>query len=191
MAKILVIDDDRDICSLLNRFLTRKGYTVSENYKGKTSIEYLKENKPDLVLADFRLEDMDGTILLQKIKEIYPDMPVIIITGYSDIKTAVDIMKAGAFDYVVKPLLPDEILMTIQKALTSHNNGSSAVTESNSQKAPTPSELHKKYVNPNGYIFGDTPEFKKILQQIRLVGPTNYSVIIYGGKRKRKRSDCK
>ena len=180
MAKILVIDDDRDICSLLNRFLTRKGYTVSENYKGKSSVEYLKENKPDLVLADFRLEDMDGTMLLQKIKEIYPDMPVIIITGYSDIKTAVEIMKAGAFDYVVKPLLPDEILMTIQKALTSHNSEASTVVEGSTEKAPTPSELHKKYLNPNGYIFGDTPEFKKILQQIRLVGPTNYSVIIYG-----------
>src|SRR5258706_881735 len=138
MAKILVIDDDRDICSLLNRFLTRKGHTVSENYKGKSSIEYLKENKPDLVLADFRLEDMDGTMLLPKIKEIYPDMPVIIITGYSDIKTAVEIMKAGAFDYVVKPLLPDEILMTIQKALTSHGGEVSTVVEGSSQKTVTP-----------------------------------------------------
>jgi two-component system response regulator HydG len=179
MAKILVIDDDRDICSLLNRFLTRKGYTVSENYKGKSSVEYLKENKPDLVLADFRLEDMDGTMLLQKIKEIYPEMPVIIITGYSDIKTAVEIMKAGAFDYVVKPLLPDEILLTIQKALTSHNGEAAVTTETNTQKSATP-EQQKKSQNPNGYIFGDTPEFKKILQQIRLVGPTNYSVIIYG-----------
>ena len=182
MAKILVIDDDRDICSLLNRFLTRKGYTVSENYKGKTSIEYLRENKPDLVLADFRLEDMDGTMLLQKIKEIYPDMPVIIITGYSDIKTAVEIMKAGAFDYVVKPLLPDEILMTIQKALTTHTGNSETSTsgEAGIQKSAITPDQHKKYLNPNGYIFGDTPEFKKILQQIRLVGPTNYSVIIYG-----------
>ena len=180
MAKILVIDDDRDICSLLNRFLTRKGYTVTENYKGKSAVEYLKENKPDLVLADFRLEDMDGTQLLQKIKEIYPDMPVIIITGYSDIKTAVEIMKAGAFDYVVKPLLPDEILMTIQKALTSPHGERGVTSETTTQKFSIPSEQSKKEGNPNGYIFGDTPEFKKILQQIRLVGPTNYSVIIYG-----------
>src|SRR5215467_11935092 len=134
MAKILVIDDDRDICSLLNRFLSRKGYEVTENYKGKTSIEYLKENRPDLILADFRLEDMDGTALLQKIKEIYSDMPVIIITGYSDIKTAVEIMKAGAFDYVVKPLLPDEILVTIQNALTSHKGGTANATEPGKEK---------------------------------------------------------
>ncbi|MGC4036617.1 MAG: sigma-54 dependent transcriptional regulator [Chitinophagaceae bacterium] len=180
MAKILVIDDDRDICSLLNRFLTRKGYAVTENYKGKTAIDYLKENKPDLVLADFRLEDMDGTQLLQRIKEIYPEMPVIIITGYSDIKTAVEIMKAGAFDYVVKPLLPDEILMTIQKGLTTSRGEGAVATDTPAQKTATPSEQTKKDANPNGYIFGDTPEFKKILQQIRLVGPTNYSVIIYG-----------
>ena len=179
MAKILVIDDDRDICSLLNRFLSRKGYEVTENYKGKTSVEYLKENRPDLILADFRLEDMDGTALLQKIKEIYPDMPVIIITGYSDIKTAVEIMKAGAFDYVVKPLLPDEILVTIQNALTSHK-GEMSTAGSEGGKTTTTPDQYNKYVNPNGYIFGDTPEFKKILQQIKLVGPTNYSVIIYG-----------
>ena len=179
MAKILVIDDDRDICSLLNRFLSRKGYEVTENYKGKTSVEYLKENRPDLILADFRLEDMDGTALLQKIKEIYPDMPVIIITGYSDIKTAVEIMKAGAFDYVVKPLLPDEILVTIQNALTSHKGEMSAAGSEGGKTTTTPDQ-YNKYVNPNGYIFGDTPEFKKILQQIKLVGPTNYSVIIYG-----------
>lgn len=182
MAKILVIDDDRDICSLLNRFLSRKGYEVTENYKGKTSIEYLKENKPDLILADFRLEDMDGTALLQKIKEIYPEMPVIIITGYSDIKTAVEIMKAGAFDYIVKPLLPDEILVTIQNALTSQKNETCATNVSAGTEATTATtpDQYNKYVNPNGYIFGDTPEFKKILQQIKLVGPTNYSVIIYG-----------
>ncbi len=182
MAKILVIDDDRDICSLLNRFLSRKGYEVTENYKGKTSIEYLKENKPDLILADFRLEDMDGTALLQKIKEIYPEMPVIIITGYSDIKTAVEIMKAGAFDYIVKPLLPDEILVTIQNALTAHRNeagGTGAAMQETTSNTTSPDQ-YNKYINPNGYIFGDTPEFKKILQQIKLVGPTNYSVIIYG-----------
>ncbi|MCW3116537.1 MAG: sigma-54-dependent Fis family transcriptional regulator [Chitinophagaceae bacterium] len=181
MSKILVIDDDRDICSLLNRFLTRKGYQVHEIYKGKNAIDYLQENTPDLILSDFRLEDMDGSVLLAKIKAIHPEVPVIIITGYSDIKTAVEIMKAGAFDYVVKPLLPDEILITIQKGLASVGNSSARVTESNPQPAAASSTTNvKKWVDTNGYVFGDTPVFKKLAQQIKLVGPTNYSVIIYG-----------
>jgi two-component system, NtrC family, response regulator HydG len=120
MHKILVIDDDRDMCLLLNRFLTRKNYEVVEMYTGKKALDYLENNSaPDLILSDFRLEDMDGSVLLKKIKNKYPQMPVIIITGYSDIKTAVTVMKSGAFDYIVKPLLPDEILATIQKALSS------------------------------------------------------------------------
>ena len=182
MSKILVIDDDRDICSLLNRFLTRKGYQVHEIHKGKHAVEYLQDNRPDLILSDFRLEDMDGSVLLAKMKAIHPDVPVIIITGYSDIKTAVTIMKAGAFDYVVKPLLPDEILITIQNGLESAGQSTARVTETNSQPAEASATVSnlKKWVNTSGYVFGETPVFKKILHQIQLVGPTNYSVIIYG-----------
>src|ERR1700752_1790386 len=155
MHKILIIDDDRDICSLLNRFLTRKGYSVTEIYKGKNAVEYLHENKPDLILSDFRLEDMDGTTLLKKIKGIYQDVPIIIITGYSDVKTAVEIIKSGAFDYVVKPLLPDEILITIQKALAS--TGTDAAKEPAEQKAQSRAGNEKTMVSEEGYVFGDTP----------------------------------
>jgi two-component system response regulator HydG len=178
MPKIMVIDDDRDICSLLNRFLTRKGFEVTEQYKGRSALEYLKDNRPDLILADFRLEDIDATQLLPRIKSLYPDLPVIIITGYSDIKTAVEMMKAGALDYLVKPLLPDEILITIQKALSGGVGETDLYAKASEQKN---SKDQKKNGNGSeGYIFGDTPVFNKILQQIKLVGPTNYSVIIYG-----------
>jgi two-component system response regulator HydG len=180
MPKILVIDDDRDICSLLNRFLTRKGYEVSEQYKGKSTMDYLKDNQPDLILTDFRLEDIDATQLLPKIKAVYPEMPVIIITGYSDIKTAVEIMKAGALDYLVKPLLPDEILLTIQKALSQPSAEPGVENKTIEQRNPKYGEQSRKGNGSEGYIFGDTPVFNKILQQIKLVGPTNYSVIIYG-----------
>lgn len=180
MSKILVIDDDRDMCLLLNRFLTRKGYDVLEFYNGKKSLEYMEHNKPGLVLCDFRLEDMDGSVLLQKIKERYPNLPVIIITGYSDIKTAVEVMKSGAFDYVTKPLLPDEILITIKKALAADAKPEQAKTAEEAEP-----EIPKS-LNGNGafrsgeYVFGDTPSFRKLMHQINLVAPTNYSVIIYG-----------
>src|SRR5215207_10773806 len=117
MQKILIIDDDRDMCLLLKRFLTRHGFEVLEAYNGKKSLEILDETEPSLVMCDFRLEDMEGNILLGKIKEKFPHLPVIIITGYSDIKIAVEVMKLGAYDYITKPLFPDEIILTIRKAL--------------------------------------------------------------------------
>src|SRR5688500_1251158 len=117
MQKILISDDDRDMCLLLKRFLTRHGFEVLEAYSGKKALELLETVQPDLVMCDFRLEDMEGNVLLGKIKEIYPQVPVIIITGYSDIKIAVEVMKMGAYDYITKPLFPDEILVTIKKAL--------------------------------------------------------------------------
>ena len=117
MPKILVIDDDRDICLLLKRFLTKHNYEVAEVYAGKKALELMNSFIPDLVLCDFRLDDMDGTTLLVKIKEQLPEVPVIIMTGYSDIKIAVEVMKLGAYDYIGKPLFPDEILVTIKKAL--------------------------------------------------------------------------
>ena len=117
MQKILIIDDDRDMCLLLKRFLTRHNYEVLEAYNGKKALELLESVEPSLVMCDFRLEDMEGNVLLGKIKERYPHLPVIIITGYSDIKIAVEVMKMGAYDYITKPLFPDEILVTIKKAL--------------------------------------------------------------------------
>src|ERR1019366_6344648 len=118
MHKILVVDDDNDMCLLLSRFLTRNDYIVASANSGQAAIDWMKKNKPDLVLCDFRLDDMTGIVLLGKIKEAHPEASVIIITGYSDVKDAVEVMKLGAYDYVTKPLFPDEILMTIKKALS-------------------------------------------------------------------------
>src|SRR5919202_2966730 len=117
MSKILVIDDDVDMCLLLKRFLSKNGYEVTLAHNGKKALEELENGEPNLVLCDFRLEDIDGKELLIKIKERYPRTPVIIVTGYSDIKVAVDVMKLGAYDYVTKPLFPDEILLSIKTAL--------------------------------------------------------------------------
>jgi two-component system, NtrC family, response regulator HydG len=187
MQTILIIDDDRDMCLLLKRFLTRHGYEVLEAYNGKKSLELLESTEPSLVMCDFRLEDMEGNILLGKIKEIYPHLPVIIITGYSDIKIAVEVMKMGAYDYITKPLFPDEILVTIKKALETAGKEAELApvrtTTPSEQKAETPAAPKEKgpTITVSGdYIFGDTPVFRQILQQIDLVAPTNYTVIIHG-----------
>src|SRR4051812_44831514 len=117
MRKILIIDDEINIGLLLSKFLTRNSFSVSVATSGATAMEFLSKEIYDLVLCDYRLDDTDGKELLIKIKEIRPATGVIIITGYSDIKLAVELIKLGAYDYITKPLYPDEILNTINKAI--------------------------------------------------------------------------
>ena len=185
MNKILVIDDDNDMCLLLNRFLSRHGYEVAGMNSGGAAIEWMKKNQPDLVLCDFRLEDMTGAEILEKIKDTYPGTPVIIITGYSDVKDAVEVMKNGAYDYVTKPLFPDEILLSIKKALADGPRENAAVKPVAAQPVPASNGAASsagkgKFVGNDQYIMGNSPEFANIMKQIELVAPTNYSVIIYG-----------
>ena len=190
MEKILIIDDDKDLCFVLKRFLSKHGFEVIEATSGKAALEILENVEPDLILCDFRLEDMSGSSILKKIKEKNPQVPVIIITGYSNIKTAVEVMKLGAMDYVTKPLLPDEILLTIRKALSKSAEEKAGVTgvpvaESQEEDITNKDDKAalanaKRYSEPGSYIFGDSADFKNILNQIDLVAPTNYSIIIYG-----------
>jgi two-component system, NtrC family, response regulator HydG len=191
MEKILIIDDDKDLCFVLKRFLSKHGFEVIEATSGKAALEILESVVPDLILCDFRLEDMSGSSILRKIKEKNPSVPVIIITGYSNIKTAVEVMKLGAMDYVTKPLLPDEILLTIRKALSKSAEEKAGVggipqpetmDEDPGVKDDKLTMANAKRYSESGssYIFGDSPDFKNILNQIDLVAPTNYSIIIYG-----------
>ncbi|MCP9768937.1 sigma-54-dependent Fis family transcriptional regulator [Lacihabitans sp. LS3-19] len=179
MKKILVIDDDKDVCLLLDRFLQRQDFEVAVASSGKEGLEKLKDFGPDLILTDFKLGDINGGTLLQKVKESHPDLPVIIITGYSDIKVAIEVMKNGAFDYVTKPLFPEEILSTINKALASGDDSDSDSNTSN-QNTSTLDKKTKTSKKSKGYIFGTSQASKNLLNQINLVAPTNFSVIIYG-----------
>ena len=92
---ILVIDDDKDMCLLLNRFLTRNNFIVNTFHTGKEATDWLRKNEPDVVLCDFKLDDMNGAELLTQIKETHPKIPVIIITGYSDVKEFARLVKEG------------------------------------------------------------------------------------------------
>jgi two-component system response regulator HydG len=180
MPKALIIDDDHDICFLLNRFLTKHGFTVLEALTSKKALEIIHEHDDlDIVLCDYRLDGTDGKSMLLRIKDRYPEMPVIIITGYNDIKTAVEVMKLGAFDYVLKPLFPEEILNTINAAL------SKTVRQPDSPAEPVSAVSGNKGKGRPGnssgeYIFGNSRIFKQLLDQISIVAPTDYSVIIYG-----------
>ena len=162
--KILIVDDDQDICLLLDKFLSKKGYETSTAQNGASATEILKQDKYDLVLCDFKLPDLNGLELIQKIKVINPEAALLLITGYSDVKVAVKAIKLGAFDYVTKPLYPDEILITIENALASK------------QKQKQPSKSGKK----KRFIIGESPQAQQIMKHIRLIAPTDMSVIIQG-----------
>lgn len=177
--RILVIDDDTDICLLLRRFLSKNGFEVAVAHNGATGLTVLEEFHPDLVLTDFKLGDMDGATILTRIKEKFPHLPVLIITGYSDIKIAINVMKQGAYDYITKPLFPDEILLTIRKAL-SHSQANEQGVQIGSEADNGSAGTSRRKTNQVQYIFGEGPESTYLYKQVDLVAPTNYSVLIYG-----------
>jgi two-component system response regulator HydG len=178
MKKILIIDDEVNVALLLSKFLTRNGFDVTTASTGGIGMEYLKNGDFNLVLCDFRLEDTDGREMLKNIKTQYPQTGVIIITGYSDIKMAVELIKMGAYDYITKPLYPDEILNTITKAIETHY----ALVEDKAEPVSNDkaSRESKKQVFANEFVTGTSKVSKELLRQIELVAPTNYSVIILG-----------
>lgn len=179
MRKILIVDDEINIGLLLSKFLTRNSFSVSTATSGVSAMEYLAKESYDLVLCDYRLEDTDGKEMLIKIKESYPGTGVIIITGYSDIKLAVELIKLGAYDYITKPLYPDEILNTINKAIDTQ-------TALNENRLEIPAETPKlkgqkqTYSHAENFVIGASSASKELQRQIHLVAPTTYSVILTG-----------
>jgi len=162
MRKILVIDDDTYICNLLENLLNNHGYKATIAYKGSSGLDLFKKEEFNLVLLDFRLPDTDGLKMLSEIKKINVKVPVIIITGYSDVRIAVKLMKAGASDYITKPIYHEEILQLIEKILN--------------QKA----EPVKKSESKEQFITGDSRKMREIMKMTELVAPTKMTVLIEG-----------
>ncbi len=168
MQKILIIDDEQDICTLLKRFFEKKNFQVSTGLSGKEGLKMIQSEAFDLVICDFRLPDHTGLEMLERIKILQKDLQVIIITGYSDVRIAVEALKKGAFDYVTKPLYPDEILLTVNKALNKEN-----VTQYKSKSGA------KKKQRKN-FIVGASRPSQTVRNHIDLVAPTDLSVIVTG-----------
>src|SRR5258708_2537322 len=164
--KILVIDDDVDTCMLLSRFLGKKRFTVAHAYSGKAAKALLSTGTFDLILYDFGLGDIEGTEMLSEIKKISPGTPVIIITGYSDIRTAVNVIKSGAYDYVAKPLIPDEILHTIKRALSAVST--QPATNGAAHAVPATKKAVSVYMEDE-FIIGESSIAKELNRQISLV----------------------
>ena len=117
MAKILLIEDDLTYSKIISKFLEKNGYEVISSAKVADGLSYYEKHQVDLIITDYRLPDGTGMEVLDKVLYDHPELPVILITNYSDIRTAVKSMKMGAFEYITKPIHPDELLLTVQQAL--------------------------------------------------------------------------
>lgn len=167
MAKILLVDDDTTFCLMMKTWLAKKGFSVDEAFSCRDALRLAKDNKYDVILTDLRLPEEDGIHLLKSVKAVSPGVQVILMTGYADIQTAVLAMKLGAFDYVAKPVIPDEILKKIQEALSG-----AAAAVSGKGKPRSAAGVP--------YIKGVSQEADKLYEYIRLVAPTMMSVLITG-----------
>lgn len=174
MLPILIIDDDKDICLVLSKFLAKNGFEVDVTNQGEEGLKQLRSKDYALVLCDYRLPDMTGVDALRKIKLLRPQTAVIIITGYSDVKTAVETFRYGANDFVTKPLYPDELLVTIRETITKNDKRKAGGVTSETA-SPTP-----KAAPSNEYIVGKSVQSTTVQRHIELIAPSDLSVIIHG-----------
>ncbi len=162
VKKILIIDDDSYICNLLVKYLEQNGYRAEGTIDGKKGMQLIEKQKFDLVLCDFRLPDTDGLKILQHVKLKRPATPVVIMTAYADIKMAVTLIKAGAFDYVTKPIQPEEIQQIVKRAIAAR------------EEKDLTAGLHRDFV------VGTSARIRDVMNHVSAVAPTDITVLIEG-----------
>jgi DNA-binding NtrC family response regulator len=169
-GKILVVDDEEIVLKSCQKILEGGGHQVFTALSGQEAFELLGKESIDIVITDIKMPGMDGMEVLERIKEKYPDILVIMITGYSTVQSAVQAMKLGAFDYIPKPFTPDEVLVVVEKALEKK----SLIYENIYLRK----ELEAKYGFDN--IIGSSPKMQEVYKLIRKVAPTDSTVLIRG-----------
>lgn len=163
MAAILLVEDDLTFSRILEGFLSKNGFQVTVCNKGKEGLRIAQARAFDMVLLDYRLPDMTGMDILFELKKSNAPAPVVIMTSFNDIRTAVKAIKSGAFEYITKPVNPDELLMVVNQALQKEKKEKKAGITSASQ-----------------FVQGSSPVSKQLNDFVQLVAPTNMSVLIEG-----------
>ena len=164
MTSILIVEDDITYAMMLKTWLGKQGFNVASASNIARAQKYIEAENVDLILSDMRLPDRDGTDLLRWLAERDLPVPLIIMTGYADIQSAVQAMKLGARDYVAKPVNPAELLKKIQEALqTARPKATTA--------APSPA---------SDFLEGESDAARQLYNYVRLVAPTNMAVLING-----------
>lgn len=165
MLSILIVEDDITFSLMLTTWLGKKGFVVRSSSSVSDAKRRLGEEAFDLVISDLRLPDSDGIDLLKWLKNTHPSLPLIMMTSYAEIQTAVQAMKLGAADYIAKPLNPDELLGKIKELVHVE------------EKAPTRVPVSSV---PDLYIEGQSQAARQLYEHVRLVAPTDMSVLVTG-----------
>lgn len=169
MIKILIVDDDPTFSLMLKSYLSNKGYDVMEVFTASKALKLVKEQKFNIILTDFRLPDFDGLELINEIQKHDSSIPIILMTRYGDIRSAVNAIKSGAYDYITKPVNPDDLLNIIKSAVNSD------VVQRN-VKQPVALENSGIFI----YMRGTSDVAQQVENYINLIAPTEMSVIIQG-----------
>jgi len=167
MAKILVIDDEKPIRNTLKEILEYEDHQVEIASDGFEGLEKAKENTYDIILCDIKMPNMDGIEVLEKLEELSPDVPVVMISGHGSVETAVEALKKGAYDFIEKPLELNRLLVTIRNALEKKD----LVVET---------KKLKRKVSKTYDMVGESEAINKIKEMIDRVAPTDARVLITG-----------
>ena len=169
-ASILVVDDEEIVRTSCRRILSGADYIIETASDGDAAIGKLEDGPFDLVLTDLSMPDIDGISLLKKVREIYPETEVIIITGYGSVSNAVEALKYGAYDYIEKPFTPEALLNAVDRCLEKKR----LLLENLRLKQ----EISSLYSLQN--IIGSSPEMQKVFRMMATVAPTGSTVLING-----------
>lgn len=164
-TKILLIEDDPTFAKIVTTFLTKKGYLINAASNLKAGEQLLQSEKFDLLLLDYRLPDGIGLELIAKMGTNFAVLPIVIITSFDDVRTAVKSIQSGAFEYIIKPINPDELLLVIESAL---------------DKKEPDKKQEQKSKPAQQFIKGESEIAKRLYEYVDLVAPTEMSVMIIG-----------
>ena len=169
-AKVLIIDDELSVRDSLGKWFREEGYEIGTAESASDALTRMAENKWDVALLDIKMRGTDGIELQRRLHEMDPDLIVIMMTGYASVETAVTALKNGAYDYVSKPLDPDEIAHLVKKAL-SHKRAE----RENVRLREAVAEATRP-----GDLVGQSAAMRKVIEAIETVGPTDANVLITG-----------
>lgn len=167
---VLVVDDEKNILKVVSLTLKKKNYNVDTARSSEEAIEKFNNNSYSLIITDIKLQGKTGIDLLEYVKSKEPDVPVIMITAFGTIANAINAMKKGAFNYLTKPVNPDELLNVMKEAIEKY--------ELRNENISLKSELKQKYMFSN--IIGKSAPMQEIFNTIRMVSKTHANILIVG-----------
>lgn len=167
---ILVVDDDSETLSLLRKELSQEGYEVETTKSARAALGLVAQRSPDLIMSDIHMPELDGLSLLSELRSRHYDMPVILMTAYGSLKTAVDGIQAGAFDYLSKPFVLDDVHLVVHRALEH--------TQVSRRDQQLKDQLHDRDRFDN--LIGSSPAMVQVYKSIARVARTDSTVLLQG-----------